>query len=84
MRVALTSQTTNWIWTSPRVVATYPGRETFPPHVEAIMRKQRKPETAEERNERLKREAHRKVEDAAAAEAAVDQMIRKNIRQYGP
>ena len=53
-------------------------------HVEAAMRKQRNLETAEERIERLKREAQRKIDEAAAAEAAVDQMIKRSIRLYGP
>lgn len=48
------------------------------------MRKQRNLETAEERIERLKREAQRKIDEAAAAEAAVDQMIKRSIRLYGP
>jgi hypothetical protein len=48
------------------------------------MRKQRKPETAEERDERFKRDSRRKTDAAAAADAAVDQMIRQNIRLYGP
>jgi hypothetical protein len=48
------------------------------------MRKQRELETAEKRNERLKRGAQRKIDEAAAADAAVDQMIRRNIKLYGP
>lgn len=48
------------------------------------MRKQRKPESREERHERLKREALMKRNEAAANEAAVDKMIRRNIEQYGP
>jgi hypothetical protein len=48
------------------------------------MRKMRKPETAAERDERLKRDARRKMDEAAAADAAVDQMIRRNIRLHGP
>ena len=48
------------------------------------MRKQRKSETCEERNQRLKRDAQRKMDETAAADAAVDRMIRRNIRQYGP
>jgi hypothetical protein len=47
------------------------------------MRKRRKPETSEERSQRLKREAQRKTDDAAA-ESAVDLMIKRNIRLYGP
>ncbi len=48
------------------------------------MRKRREQETAEERDERLNREAQRKIDEAAAAEDAVDRMIRWNIRQFGP
>jgi hypothetical protein len=48
------------------------------------MRKPRKPEATEERRERLKSEAQRKMNEAAAADAAVDQMIRQNIKLYGP
>ena len=48
------------------------------------MRKMRKPETAQERDERVRRDARRKSDEAAAADAAVDQMIRRNIRLYGP
>lgn len=48
------------------------------------MRRHRKPETADDRNERLARDAERKIEQAEAADAAVDQMVRRNIRLYGP
>lgn len=48
------------------------------------MRKPRKLETALERSERLRCEAQRKIAEAAAAEVAVDQIIRPNIRLYGP
>lgn len=48
------------------------------------MPKRRGPETLEDRNLRLAREALMKKNEAAANEAAVDQMIRRNIEQYGP
>ena len=43
----------------------------------------RKPESAEERDERLRLEAQRKNEMVAADDAAVDRLIRENIRLYG-
>ena len=48
------------------------------------MRMQRKTETPAERNQRLLREAQVKKDEAAAEEAAVDRMIRRNIEEYGP
>ena len=51
---------------------------------EMIMRKQRTVETAEERNQRLVREAQMKRNETAASEAAVDQMISRNIERFGP
>lgn len=48
------------------------------------MQKQRKAETSQERSERLLRDAQIKREEAAANEAAIDRMIRRNIEQYGP
>ena len=47
------------------------------------MRKQRLAESAEERDERLKREAQRKRDEAAAHDHAVEEMIRRNVEQYG-
>lgn len=44
----------------------------------------RKAETLEERDERLVRDAKMKRELAAAEEAAIDRMIRRNIEQFGP
>ena len=40
-------------------------------------------ETSEERDERLKLEARRKKDEIAADDAAVDRLIRENIRLYG-
>ena len=48
------------------------------------MRVQRKVETPAERDERMTRQAQMKRDEAAAEEAAVDRMIRRNIEQYGP
>lgn len=48
------------------------------------MRMQRKVETPAERDERMIRQAQMKRDEAAAEEAAVDRMIRRNIEQYGP
>ena len=52
--------------------------------LEADMRAQRKVETAQEREERLKREAQRKSDDSAASDSAVDERIKRNVEQYGP
>lgn len=49
-----------------------------------IFRKRRKVETAQERSERNKRAAQLKIEDAEAADDAVDAKIRRNIKLYGP
>ena len=50
----------------------------------AGMKKQRIHESAEERHERVKREAQDKSDEAAADDRAVDEMIRRNIELYGP
>lgn len=47
----------------------------------------RKPRTAlsaEAREDRHKQEAQRKLDEAAALEAALDEKIRRNIELYGP
>jgi hypothetical protein len=41
-------------------------------------------ETDEVRNERLVRDTQLKKAEAAANEAAIDRMIRRNIEQFGP
>jgi hypothetical protein len=41
-------------------------------------------ESLEERHQRLIRDAEAKRDEAAANEAAIDRMIRRNIEQYGP
>ena len=43
----------------------------------------RKHESPKERDERLKLEARRKSERVAAEDAAVERLIRENIRLYG-
>jgi len=48
------------------------------------MRKPRRTETAEERGLRLSRDAQAKIDDSAAADKAVDAMIRRNIELHGP
>lgn len=48
------------------------------------MRKRRDVETPEDRSQRRRLLARMKKDEAAAQEAAVDQMIRRNIEQYGP
>lgn len=51
---------------------------------EARMTRRRKSETAEERDERSKREALRAIDDAAAAEVALDAMVERSIKLHGP
>lgn len=48
------------------------------------MPRKRASENEAERDERLKREALRGVEDVRAAEDAVDAMVKQSIRRYGP
>ena len=48
------------------------------------MQKHRRLETPDDRNQRLIQEARLKKDQAAENEAAVDQMIRQNVKQYGP
>jgi hypothetical protein len=48
------------------------------------MRKKRKVESAEDREERLKRDPQKEIEDRAAADEAVHAMIKRNIEQHGP
>lgn len=48
------------------------------------MRGEQKPESPEERTQRLLWEVQTKKEAAAAEEAAIDRMIRRNIEQFGP
>jgi len=48
------------------------------------MQRYRRIESHEERNQRLVRDAEAKKDEAAANEAAIDRMIRRNIEQFGP
>ena len=48
------------------------------------MRKKRTPETEEQRNERLEKEAQRRIDDAAAEGEAVDAMVKRSIKLHGP
>ena len=48
------------------------------------MPRKRTSETAEERNERLKREALRAIDDATAADDALDAMVKQSMKSYGP
>lgn len=49
-----------------------------------VMREQRKLETSEDREGRRQREAQKKLDDQAKAEAVADEMIRRNVERYGP
>jgi hypothetical protein len=48
------------------------------------MRKKRTPETEEQRNERIKKETDRWIDNAAAAEEAIDAMVKQSIELHGP
>ena len=50
------------------------------------VRMPRKPisESSEERDERMKKEALRALDDAHAAEDEIDAMVKRSIRRYGP
>ena len=48
------------------------------------MQSNRRLENPEDRNQRLVLEAQTKKNEAAANEAAIDRMIRRNIEQFGP
>ena len=52
--------------------------------LEVSMPRNRASENAEERDERLKREALRVLDDVRASEDAVDEMVKRSIRRYGP
>ena len=38
----------------------------------------------EERNERLAKEAQKRLDDAAAADKIIDAMVERSIKQHGP
>ncbi len=48
------------------------------------MPRKRASETAVERDERLAKEALRALDEARAADDAVDAMVQRSIRRYGP
>ena len=48
------------------------------------MPKKRTLETAEDRNERLKREALRALDDTTAGDDALDAMVKRSIKLHGP
>lgn len=48
------------------------------------MRKKRDPETGKERSERLKETAQKRIDDSAAADDAIDAMVKRSIEQHGP
>lgn len=48
------------------------------------MQRYRRLESHEARNQRLLLDAQVKKDEAAANEAAIDRMIKRNIEQYGP
>jgi hypothetical protein len=52
--------------------------------MDTTTKKPRKLETANERHQRNAQEAQLRKDQAAAEEAAIDRMIRGNIRQFGP
>lgn len=52
--------------------------------MDTIKRKPRAVETAEERDERQEQTALLKLDDATAADDAIDAMIRRNIEVNGP
>lgn len=64
-------------------IATIVAAERFG-GMDTTTRKQRKLETADEREQRIAREAQLRKAQTAAEEAAIDKMIRSNIRQFGP
>jgi hypothetical protein len=52
--------------------------------VEERMRKSRDPESDQQRDERLKRKAQTRIEEAGAEETALDAAVRQSMRLYGP
>jgi hypothetical protein len=48
------------------------------------MRKQRTPETGEQRTKRLDQQAGKRTNDAAEADKAIDAMVRRSIELNGP
>ena len=48
------------------------------------MRTKRNPETEEQQNERLEKEAQRRRDKAAAEDKAIDDMVKRSIKRWGP
>jgi len=48
------------------------------------MRKMRTPENEEQRNERFEKVAQKRIDDAAAADKAIDAMVKQSIKLHGP
>jgi len=48
------------------------------------MRKKRNPETAKEREDRLKDKAQKRTDEAAAVDDALDAMVQRSIERHGP
>lgn len=47
------------------------------------MRKKRNPESEDQRNERFEKSAQKRIDDAAAADDAMDAMVKRSIRLHG-
>ena len=47
------------------------------------MRKKRNPETDEQRSERSGIKTQRRIDDAAAADRAIDDMVKQSIKLHG-
>jgi hypothetical protein len=48
------------------------------------MRRKRTLETEAQRRERFAKDAQRRIDDAAAAEQAMDAMVKESIKLHGP
>lgn len=48
------------------------------------MRKPRPPETEKQRSARVERKAQTRSDESAAADRALDAMVRQSIKQHGP
>jgi hypothetical protein len=48
------------------------------------MRKKRRLETEEQRNERVEKQTQRRLDGAAMADKAIDTTVRENVELHGP
>ena len=48
------------------------------------MRKKRTPETEVRQNERFEKEAQKRFDNSAAADKAIDAMVKRSIKLHGP